>query len=149
MFDEPVLGMDVTVRKAAYEVLLRDYTEYPRTIIVSSHLLAEIEGILSEIMLIEKGGLVLYKDIDEMREMAYRADGSRESLDKFCAGKEIIFTRNGEFDNFAIISGNASERMLRDAKSAGVDISQVRPEDLYVYLTQENKEDDLKCLWEK
>ena len=75
MLDEPVLGMDVTVRKSAYEILLRDFAEHPRTFIISSHLLSEIEGLLSDILLIEKGKLVLHSPIDDVRQSAYRVDG--------------------------------------------------------------------------
>lgn len=147
MLDEPVLGMDVTVRKAVYEVLLRDYSEHPRTIIVSSHLLSELEGILSEIILIDKGSVLLYKDIDEMRQIAYRVDGRKEDLENFCKDKEILFTKSGEFDSFIIVLGRLTEEMILAAKEVNVILSQVRPEDICVYLTQDDKEDELKCLW--
>lgn len=42
MFDEPILGMDVAIRKVVYDVLLRDYNENPRMIMISSHMLSEI-----------------------------------------------------------------------------------------------------------
>ncbi|MDY0410295.1 ATP-binding cassette domain-containing protein [Paracerasibacillus soli] len=44
IFDEPTTGMDAAVRKDFYRVLLRDYIAYPRTIIISSHYLDEIEN---------------------------------------------------------------------------------------------------------
>lgn len=148
MLDEPVLGMDVAVRKSVYEVLLRDYTEHPRTIIISSHLLSEIEGVLSEILLINKGKLLLYEDIDEIREIAYRADGSKENLDKYGYNKEVIFYKSGSFDSFNIILGSLTEEMVNDAKKQNISLSKVRPEEICMYLTQDNKEAELKCLWE-
>lgn len=147
MLDEPVLGMDITVRKAAYEVLLRDYTEHPRTIIISSHLLAELEGILSEIILIDKGSLVLYKDIDEVREMAYRVDGSRDSIDEYCQDKKILFRKSGEFDNFAIVLEVLTEKAVMEGRQRNISVSKVGAEDVCSYLIQDNKEGELQCLW--
>lgn len=55
IFDEPTTGMDSAVRKDFYRALLKDYLEYPRTIILSSHLLSELEEILEDILLINHG----------------------------------------------------------------------------------------------
>ena len=49
IFDEPTTGMDASVRKDFYRALLKDYIQYPRTIILSSHLLSEVEDILENI----------------------------------------------------------------------------------------------------
>ena len=40
MLDEPFIGIDIEKRKIAYEILLRDYMELPRTFVVSIHNLA-------------------------------------------------------------------------------------------------------------
>jgi len=149
MLDEPVLGMDVTVRKAAYEVLLRDYSEYPRTIIISSHLLSEIESVLSDILLIDEGKLILHENIDDLRQSAYMLEGSINRLDEFCAGKKVIYRQNRETGNIAVIHEKPDDTALNSAKTAGLKLSVVRPEDLCVYLTRENKEGELECLWQK
>lgn len=149
MLDEPVLGMDVIVRKAVYEVLLRDFNEFPRTIIISSHLLSELEGILSEIILIDQGKLILHENIDDLREMAYRADGNWDSLEAFSRNKNIIYSKKGEMDSYNIISGALTVEEINQAREGNINLSKVRPEDLCLYLTQVNKEDELKCLWKK
>src|SRR5690606_790531 len=41
-FDEPYLGLDAVARQVFYDRLLEDYTEHPRTIILSSHLIDEV-----------------------------------------------------------------------------------------------------------
>ncbi|KAB3529075.1 ATP-binding cassette domain-containing protein [Alkaliphilus serpentinus] len=149
MLDEPVLGMDITVRKAAYEVLLRDYSEYPRTIIISSHILSELEGMLSEILLINKGKLLFYKDIEEIQQIAYRADGRGDVLKDYCRDKKVLYSKIGEFDSFSIIYGKLTEELIDMTKARNIALSKVRPEDLCGYLTQDHKEDELKCLWKK
>jgi ABC-2 type transport system ATP-binding protein len=147
MFDEPVLGMDVTVRKSAYEILLRDFSEYPRTFIVSSHLLSELEGVLSDILLIEQGKLVLHSPIDDMRQSAYRIDGNHAAVENFFSGKKTIAQKKNEFSGFAVVYEPVTEKVMESAKAHGLSVSSVRAEDLCVYLTRQNKEEELECLW--
>ena len=147
MLDEPVLGMDVTVRKAAYEILLRDFSEHPRTFIISSHLLSELEGVLSDILLIEQGRVVLHGSVDDVRMSAYRVDGSGAAVEDFIDSKNVIAQKNSDISNFAIVYERLSESVAETAKTKGLSISPVRAEDLCIYLTRKNKEDELECLW--
>jgi len=147
MLDEPVLGMDVTVRKAAYEILLREFTENPRTFIVSSHLLSELEGTLSDLLLIEEGGVVLNKPIDDVRNSAYRIDGSASAVEQYIKGKNIISKKTSELSCFAIVYEPPTDTTMEAAKTQGLAVSPVRAEELCVFLTQQNKEDELECLW--
>ena len=147
MLDEPVLGMDVTVRKAAYEILLREFTENPRTFIVSSHLLSEIEGTLSDLLLIEEGCVVLNKPIDDVRNSAYRIDGSSSAVEQYIKGKNIITKRASELSCFAIVYEPPVEAIMEAAKAQGLAVSPVRAEELCIFLTQQNKEEELECLW--
>lgn len=148
MFDEPVLGMDVSVRKSIYEVLLRDYTEHPRSIIISSHLISELEGVLSDIILIDNGKPVLYDSIDNIREYAYRFDGARNSLEAFNQGKDVIYSKLGDVGSYSVLRGPLTENLINESKQYHLELSQVRVEDLFVYLTKQNKEVELECLWE-
>ena len=146
LLDEPLLGMDITVRKTAYEVLLRDFTEHPRTIIVSSHMLAELEAVLSDILLIDEGRLVLFDNIDNLRQSAYRIEGEKQAVDAFSAGRAVIYRRDG-LGCEAVIRELYDQRVLEEVGRYGLRVSTVRPEDLCIYLTRENKEGELECLW--
>jgi ABC-2 type transport system ATP-binding protein len=149
MLDEPVLGMDVTVRKSAYEILLKDYAEYPRTFIISSHLLNELEGILSDILLIDNGALILHDSIDEIRQSAYRIDGDTSVLMEFSNGRNVIAKQNTPLQSYMIIKEPLNGTVKQKANARGISVSSVRPEDLCVYLTKQDKEDELSCLWTK
>jgi ABC-2 type transport system ATP-binding protein len=146
MLDEPVLGMDVTVRRAAYEVLLREFSENPRTIIVSSHLLSEIEGILSDILLIDNGKPVLYENIDDLRQSAYRIEGEQLAIEAFAKNKKVIHQKPG-LQSQAVIHEPLTDIIQSEAGQNGLTVSAVRAEDLCIYLTKENKEGKLECLW--
>lgn len=147
MFDEPILGMDITVRRAAYDILLRDYTEHPRTFLISSHLFNELEGVLSDVLLIEKGEKVLYGNIDEIRHSAYRIDGGATQIDSFIYNKNVIERQNTTVQSFAIIFEPLTPVVKSEINQYGLAISPVRIEDLCIYLTKQNKEAQLQCLW--
>ena len=151
MFDEPVLGMDVSVRKSVYEILLRDYTEYPRNIIISSHLISEIEGVLSEIILIDQGKLIVHDSLDTLRESAYRLNGAKDEIEQFIKDKDVLYLKSGDVNSFAVVRGKLNDRIVAESKSKHLEISSVRMEDLFVYLTntKQGKEEELECLWEK
>jgi len=65
VLDEPTLGLDIIYRKRFYDTLLNDYfvnedsTEQPRTIIVTTHQVEEIEHILTDVIFIAHGRIVL------------------------------------------------------------------------------------------
>ncbi len=148
MLDEPVTGMDISVRKTIYEIILRDYMEHPRTMIISSHILSELEELLGEILIIASGRVVLYGSTDEIKAMAYRIDGSREAVSAYIKGRSVLHEIHSITGSYAIIHQPYDEKAGNDAAAMNVTVSRVRPEELYVYLTADGKERDLECLWE-
>ena len=59
LLDEPTLGLDILYRKQFYDSLLNDYFDHNRTIIVTTHQVEEIEGVLTDLMFINHGRIVL------------------------------------------------------------------------------------------
>lgn len=140
IFDEPTTGMDSAVRKDFYRALLKDYIAYPRTIIISSHLLSEIEDILENILLINEGSKVLHMQVDELREMAVKVKGEANLVNTFLKEKEIIHEETaGSNFRSAVVKNTLSETELQNAKMAGLEIVPVNADDLCVYLTAKVK----------
>lgn len=59
VLDEPTLGLDILYRKQFYTSLLNDYFDEERTIIVTTHQVEEIEGLLTDLLFIRDGRIVL------------------------------------------------------------------------------------------
>jgi len=70
--------MDEAVRTDFYRALLKDYIALPRTILISSHHLSEIENLLEDIMLIDKGAVYFHESVEDLREYAISATGPIE-----------------------------------------------------------------------
>lgn len=150
LLDEPFIGIDIEKRKMAYEILLRDYMEHPRTFVISSHNLAELEGILSEMVLIHQGELVFYQDMDLVREMLCRVSGSPEEIQNFAeklSEEQIVHRVSGELGDALILQGSADSDLARDARREGLETASVTPEDVCVYLTTSGREKQLDALW--
>lgn len=90
IFDEPVLGLDANHRELFYELLLRDYENNERTIIIATHLIEEVANIIEEVVLIDKGKVLLQDNVASLLEMGYSVSGLAEKVDAYCAGKNII-----------------------------------------------------------
>ena len=64
VLDEPTVGLDVLVRDEILE-LLQDYMKTEeRSIIISSHISSDLEGICDDIYMIDKGNIVMHEDTD-------------------------------------------------------------------------------------
>ncbi len=73
IFDEIHLGMDAVLRRDFYDVLLKDFIDHPRTIIISNHNVDEIEDLLENVLIMEEGQLVAAGSADDVRA-AYSTD---------------------------------------------------------------------------
>ncbi len=67
LLDEPIGGVDPAARDYILNTIVTNYTE-DASVIISTHLIADIEQILDEIIFINQGELVLSSSVDEIRE---------------------------------------------------------------------------------
>ncbi|WP_026908706.1 ATP-binding cassette domain-containing protein [Paucisalibacillus globulus] len=134
IFDEPTTGMDRAVRKDFYRALLKDYLLNPRTIIISSHHLDEMEDILEDILLIDEGKKVLQLPVDELKEYAVTLSGRTAVVMQTLQDKEVIYKRNVDIDNCSVVVRN--NFLHGEVKQLGINVSPVTPSDLCVYLTK-------------
>jgi ABC-2 type transport system ATP-binding protein len=66
ILDEPTLGLDVLSRKAFYEMLLDEWCDGERSVLISTHQVEEIETLLSDVMMLNEGKLVLNISLEDL-----------------------------------------------------------------------------------
>jgi len=66
ILDEPTLGLDVLSRKAFYEMLIDEWCDGERSVLVSTHQVEEIEALLSDVLMLNEGKLVLSISLEDM-----------------------------------------------------------------------------------
>lgn len=67
LLDEPIGGVDPAARDYILDTILGNYQENA-TIIISTHLISDIEKILDDIIFLKDGQVVLTKTVDEIRD---------------------------------------------------------------------------------
>ncbi|MFP7300291.1 ABC transporter ATP-binding protein [Neobacillus niacini] len=140
LFDEPTTGMDAAVRKDFYRALLKDYLAYPRTILLSSHHLDEMEDLLEDVLLIKEGRELLHLPIGELKEWAIGIQGLSESVKEWTQNKEVIYLKNIGLDRtFAVVRNTLTDTESQQAKASGLALTPVSSSDVCVYLTSEEK----------
>ncbi|MFC5589285.1 ATP-binding cassette domain-containing protein [Sporosarcina soli] len=139
IFDEPTTGMDAAVRKDFYRALLKDYLAHPRTILLSSHHVEEIEHLLENILLVHDGGIRFHGSITELQEMFLSLSGSSDKLAAHTNGKLVVdrFTA-GPYHEW-MVKNSFSDEEIKDMKSAGIRITAVAANDAYIALTGQAK----------
>lgn len=83
IYDEPTTGMDAAVRKDFYRALLKDYLAYPRTILLSSHHLEEIENLLEDVLIIHNQSAFMHLSVSELKESVVAVKGDRAAVSEF------------------------------------------------------------------
>lgn len=127
-FDEPYLGLDATARGYFYDVLLRDYQQHPRTIVLSTHLIDEMDRLLERVVILDQGRVVQDADVDELRGAAYQVSGAAVAVDAWCEGRHVLRTHRVGSLATAIVEGSGVDRAA--AATAGLELSGVTLQEL-------------------
>ena len=67
LLDEPIGGVDPATRDYILSTIIGNY-DPEATVIISTHLIADVEQVLDEVVFISQGQIVLQKSVDEIRE---------------------------------------------------------------------------------
>ena len=67
LLDEPIGGVDPATRDFILDTIIRNYNP-SASVIISTHLIADVEAVLDEVIFINGGRIVLQKSVDEIRE---------------------------------------------------------------------------------
>ncbi len=67
VLDEPIAGVDPATRDYIMSVIINNYNP-DASVIISTHLIADIEQVLDEVIFIQNGKILLQRTVDEIRE---------------------------------------------------------------------------------
>ncbi len=67
LLDEPIGGVDPAARDYILHTIISNYNENA-SVIISTHLISDVESILDEVVFISQGQIVLTSSVDEIRE---------------------------------------------------------------------------------
>jgi len=151
ILDEPTNGLDPQ-GMVEMRTLIRRIGQGGRTVLLSSHLLNEVEQICHRVGVIQKGRLVAEGTVEELRAQGGEAglvvraapvEKARPILEALVGTGKVRASDDGAF-RLAIDPGGAAE-LNRQLVSAGIDVSELRPserslEEVFLQLTGEGEE---------
>lgn len=90
IFDEPVLGLDANHRELFYHLLLKEFENNERTLIIATHLIEEVSNIIEEVVFIDSGKILLQESVESLLEKGYSVSGIASEVDRYCEDKNVI-----------------------------------------------------------
>lgn len=139
IFDEPYLGLDAVARELFYDQLIEDYTDHPRTIILSTHLIDEVSRLLEHIIVIDGGKILLDTDTDELRGRTYNVIGHQSAVDSFVQGRQVIHREVLGSTVSATVMGTSEVSIKEEAQQAGLETTPVSLQQFIVHVTKHGK----------
>lgn len=67
VLDEPIAGVDPAARDYVISTIINNYNP-EATVLISTHLIADIEQILDEVIFLKQGNVVLHQTVDSIRD---------------------------------------------------------------------------------
>jgi len=133
ILDEPTLGLDVLSRKSFYEMLIDEWCDGERSVLISTHQIEEIETLLSDVLMLNEGKLVLSLSLEDMDRRFVALSHDAAVADQMAAAHPLLRYRTGPGPggNAAIFDGEPPA----DVQALG---QRMRPSlvDLFVALTR-------------
>lgn len=131
LLDEPVLGLDANFRDLFYRELVANYSEKPRTIVISTHLIEEAADIIEDVVIIKNGEILLKDTVQSLTSRGYTITGPQGKVDSFIQGKNVL----GSDVLGGIKSAYLLETLDRGAVPEGIEVSGMRLQNLFIHLT--------------
>lgn len=138
VLDEPTAGLDPVVTDQLLRVLVEDFANDGRTILMSSHHLSEVEKIADWVGIIDKGKLLLEARLDDIRSNYRRVRAVGQGLPR--TAREIVTVTATDDVCDYVLCRNAVEFTGR-LRSNGAAILEISPMNLSeVFLVLAGKE---------
>ena len=139
MLDEVYLGLDAPSRYAFYEELLADYVEHPRTFVLSTHLIEEIERLFEGVLVLREGRVLLNEDAETLRTSGVSVTGPDDRVAQFVAGRTVLDRRHLGRTTQATVHGGLDAAAERRARELDLELGPVPLQDLFVHLTADGR----------
>ncbi|WP_139692662.1 ATP-binding cassette domain-containing protein [Sporolactobacillus terrae] len=141
IFDEAYLGMDAPSRSIFYEELIKDYAEHPRCMILSTHLISEVASLMEEVMIIDRGKLLLHESVDSLMAHGLSVTGPVEQVDALTRDLHVLKEQQLGRTKSVMIYGQLESARQSEFEAAGLELGPISLQELFIYLTEHEGEE--------
>lgn len=144
IFDEAYLGMDAPTREIFYQELLADQEKHPRILIISTHLVSEMDYLFEEILILDKGKMILQDDYESLLTKGASITGEEKDVDDFVQGMKVLNVQQLGPIKSAMVYGEVNATQQKTAQFKGLEIGPISLQDLFIHLTEEGTDNENK-----
>ncbi len=129
--DEPTNGLDKRARKFMLDTLRRTAVEGKRTVLMSSHVMEDVQEVCESILMIYKGKVVIQKSLDELvgqvdKEIEITIWGGASKLHKELEKRNFSVRRLGRILRITLIDENTITEIIKAAADCKVQVRQLK-----------------------
>ena len=130
-----VLGLDANHRELFYKLLLDDYLEKQRTVIIATHLIEEVANLVEQVTIVDRGRVLLASSAEELRASGYSVSGRTADVAAYCAGMEVLDVEELGGLSVAYVQGKPDAARLNER----LDVAPLNLQKLFVKLTEKEE----------
>lgn len=133
LLDEPAFSLDAYHRHALYQDLLASYDRYPKTIILSTHAIDEIEDVIERVIILEDGQVLIDDDVATLIKKAYSVKGEERDVREFLQQKHVL----GQEYRRGIIKAYVQLEENEVIEDSQLEIKSLNLQELFIQLTKD------------
>ncbi len=132
--DEPTNGLDQTAREFMLQTLKKTVIEGNRTVLMSSHVMDDVQEVCDRIVMIHQGKIVVQRRIDELanqveREIEISVWGGASSMQSELESRGLVVRRMGRVLRVIRVDDSTTTEIINAAATAGVQVRQMQEYD--------------------
>ncbi|MBM7632374.1 ATP-binding cassette domain-containing protein [Geomicrobium sediminis] len=136
IMDEPANGLDASMRKTFYDVLLDTYEDSPRLIMLSTHHIDEVEPLCEKIALINQHTITRYEDTEKLKRQGVLLTGPAEAVKSVIGTSIVLEERKIGKQLHVMIDDDYDESLITRTEATGIKIEKAPLQDYLVNLTK-------------
>ncbi|MFA7660233.1 MAG: ABC transporter ATP-binding protein [Anaerovoracaceae bacterium] len=136
ILDEPIDGLDPIIRKLVWKYVVEDVAEREMTVLVSSHNLREMEGICDSIGILNKGKMMIERDLDELKSDIHKIQVAfRDPKEDPYAGLNVLHRESRGTVDLLIIRNRKElvEKIISESNPVVFDLLPLSLEEIFIY----------------
>jgi ABC-2 type transport system ATP-binding protein len=138
IFDEVTNGMDAPTRELFYEEVLETEDRENRIIILSTHIISEMEHLFDEIVMMHNGKILLQEPTNDLLEKGFTVAGKAEKVRDFTLNKNVIKVKFLGALQIDTVIGYLSPEEMAYVEDNHLDISRLALQELFISLTNDD-----------
>jgi len=135
VLDEPINGLDAWMRKKLYETLLDSHADLPRLIMISTHHIEELQPLFETLAVMQRGELLFYKSLEEVRVRGIWLAGEKAKVDKVIVNQPALEKVSSGPIVKVLLDKVYSSELKRKAQEQGFTMEKASMQDYLLGLT--------------